>query len=106
MLRETIKHITRRIREGMLKDMLLQTKWIYGYARRYWLAIIFYTLIGLVGTAVSLGSSLVSKDLVDIITGHQTGALLRTFCAMIGLALGSTLMNQASELQRVKRSPV
>lgn len=96
MLQETIKHITRRIREGMLKDMLLQTKWIYSYARRYWLAIIFYTLIGLVGTVVSLGSSLVSKDLVDIITGHHTGALMRTFCAMIGLALGSTLMNQAS----------
>lgn len=96
MIRDKIKHISRRIQDGLLRDMFTQTKWIYQYARRYWLAIVFYTLIGLVGTAVSLGSSLVSKDLVDIITGHETGALLKSFCAMIGLALGSTLMTQAS----------
>lgn len=76
--------------------MLHQTRWIYGYARQYWLVILFYTLIGLLGTVISLGSSLVSKDLVDIITGHQTGALLSTFAAMIGLAIGSTVMTQLS----------
>lgn len=96
MIRDTMRHAARRIQDGLLRDMFSQTKWIYQYARRYWLAIIFYTLIGLAGTVVSLGSSLVSKDLVDIITGHETGALLKSFCAMIGLALGSTLMNQAS----------
>lgn len=96
MIRDTMKHVAHRIQDGTLKDMFSQTKWIYQYARRYWLAIIFYTLIGLIGTVVSLGSSLVSKDLVDIITGHQTGALVKTFCAMIGLALGSTVMNQIS----------
>lgn len=96
MIRDTMKHAARRIQDGLLRDMFSQTKWIYQYARRYWLAIIFYTMIGLAGTIVSLGSSLVSKDLVDIITGHETGALLKSFCAMIGLALGSTLMSQAS----------
>lgn len=91
-----LKHITKRIREGALKTILSQTRWIYGYARHYWLAIIFYTLIGLAGTVVSLGSSLVSKDLVDIITGHETGALVSTFAAMIGLALGSSVISQLS----------
>lgn len=93
---EKIKHITKQIQEGALKTMLRQTRWIYGYARQYWLIILFYTFIGLLGTVVSLGSSLVSKDLVDIITGHQTGALLSTFAAMIGLAVGSTVMTQLS----------
>lgn len=93
---QKIKHISKRIREGVLKTMLHQTRWIYRYARHYWLVILFYTLIGLLGTVVSLGSSLVSKDLVDIITGHQTGALLSTFAAMIGLAIGSTVMAQLS----------
>nr|MBP3597956.1 ABC transporter ATP-binding protein [Eubacterium sp.] len=93
---EKIKFIGRRIREGRLQDMLHQTKWIYQYARRYWLAIIFYTFIGLLGTGIALGSNLVSKDLIDMITGHQTGALLKTFCAMVGLALGSIVINQFS----------
>lgn len=91
---ETLKHIYNRIREGMLKDMIRQTKWIYQYARHYWLAMIFYTALGLFGTVVGLGSSLVSKDLVDIITGHHTGKLIQTFCAMVGLSIGSTVISQ------------
>ena len=91
---ETLKKIHIQIKEGILKDMLLQTKWIYQYARRYWLAMIFYTVLGLFGTVVGLGSSLVSRDLVDIITGHQTGRLLQTFCAMVGLAVGNIIISQ------------
>ena len=52
MIRDTVKHVALRIQEGMLQDMFRQTKWIYQYARRYWLAIIIYTLIGLLGTLV------------------------------------------------------
>lgn len=85
-----------RIRAGRLQEMLRQIKWIYGYARHYWLAMIFYTLLGLTGTVVSLLSSFVSKDLVNIITGYQAGELVKTFAAMIGLGIGSTLMNQIS----------
>lgn len=85
-----------RIRAGRLQEMLRQTRWIYEYARHYWLAMIFYTLLGLTGTVVSLLSSFVSKDLVNIITGYQAGELVKTFAAMIGLGIGSTLMNQIS----------
>lgn len=86
----------KRIREGMLLEIWQETKWIYLYVRRYWKYIILYTLLGLVGTIVSLGSSLVSRDLVDIITGQQTGALVQTFCLMIGLAVGSIFLSQLS----------
>lgn len=41
-------------------------------------------------------SSLISKDLVDIITGHQTGKLLSTFAAMIGFSVANILVSQAS----------
>ena len=57
---------------------------------------VFYTLLGLTGTVVSLGSSLVSRNLIDIITGHQTGELLKTFCLVIGFSIGNTLMTQLS----------
>lgn len=57
---------------------------------------ILYTLLGVMGSCVSLASSLISKDLVDIITGHQTGRLLSTFAAMIGFAIANLLVSQAS----------
>ena len=95
-MKERLKFYLNRIKEGRLQEMWLQTKWIYMYARHYWKAMIFYTLLGMVGTVVSLFSSMVSRDLVDIITGHQTGELIETFAIMIGLNVGTTVMNQIS----------
>lgn len=70
--------------------------WIYQYVRRYWRSMIFYTLLGMVSTVVSLGTSLVSRDLVDIITGHQTGQVVKTFAMMIGLSVGTSLLSMIS----------
>ena len=95
-MKEKLTYVMKRIREGMLRDMWRQTLWIYGYAKHYWPAMIFYTLIGLSGTLVSLGASFLSRDLVDIITGHRTGALLQTFCMMVGLNVGNLFLSQAS----------
>ena len=79
-----------RIKAGRLQEMKKQTLWIYQYARHYWLVMIFYTVLGMVSTVVALLTSLVSKDLVDIITGHETGQVIRTFCMMIGLNVGKS----------------
>ena len=92
--KERIQFYLGRIQSGRLQEMWRQTTWIYAYAKRYWLAMIFYTVLGLGGTVVSLLSSLVSKDLVDIITGHQTGELAKTFSLMIGIAVFSIVINQ------------
>ena len=35
-MRTTIKHIITKIKEGMLREMWIQTKWIYQYVRQYW----------------------------------------------------------------------
>lgn len=91
-----IKHYFTQIKNGRLQQMRVQVKWIYQYARKHIVAIILYTLLGLSGTVVSLFSGLVSRDLVDIITGHQTGKLIETFCFLIGTQLGSNLMSQIS----------
>ncbi len=76
--------------------MWAQTLWIYGYAKRYWPAMIFYTLLGMTGTVVSLLSSLVTRDMVDIITGHNSSELVATFIWMIALNVISTIMNMIS----------
>lgn len=94
--RERIKFYIGRIKAGRIQEMLRQTRWIYEYARRYWTAMIFYTLLGLMGTVVSLFTSFVSRDLVNIITGFQAGEVVKTFAAMIGLGVGSTIVNQIS----------
>ncbi len=71
-------------------------KWIYSYARHYWKQMIVYVFIGLSGTIAALLSSFASRDMVDIVTGHRTGQVIATFCMMIGITLGNTLINQLS----------
>lgn len=96
-MKKKVKFLIGRIKAGRLGEMWRQTLWIYQYARHYWLTMIFYTLLGMVGTVIALLTSLVSKDLVDIITGHQTGEIVKTFSIMIGLNVGTTFLNQISE---------
>lgn len=96
-MKKKVKFLIGRIKAGRLGEMWKQTLWIYQYARHYWLTMVFYTLLGMVGTVVALLTSLVSKDLVDIITGHQTGEIVKTFSIMIGLNVGTTFLNQISE---------
>lgn len=93
---EKFRHYRERIKEGMLRDMWRQTLWIYEYARIYWKQMIFYTVLGLAGTLVSLVSSLISRDMVDIVTGQQAGLLARTFCLYIGFSVGNVLISQIS----------
>lgn len=64
-----IKKVVKKIQEGMLQEMWEETKWMYQYAKRYKIAILFYILLGVVGTGMSLGGSVASKYLIDAVTG-------------------------------------
>lgn len=95
-MKDKLQLIWKHLKQGTLQKMWRQTLWIYQYGRRYWKSMILYTFLGIAGSCVSLVSSLISKDLVDIITGHQTGKLLSTFAAMIGFSIANILVSQAS----------
>lgn len=95
-MKERIYRWLKKLSTGKNGHLINEMLWIYQYARRYWKQMIFYTALGLVGTAVSLLSSLVSRDMVDIITGHQTGLLVRTFAFFIGLNVSNIFLSQAS----------
>lgn len=64
-----IKKVIKKIKEGMLQEMWQETKWMYQYAKRYKFAILFYIVLGVVGTGMSLGGSVASKYLIDAVTG-------------------------------------
>ena len=95
-MKQKLKLIKKYLQKDSLRKLTRQGLWIGKYARRYWKAMVLYTLLGVMGTGVSLVSSLISKDLVDIITGHETGRLISTFAAMIGFSIGNILVAQAS----------
>ena len=74
---DSLKFYHKRIKEGVLKDMWRETVWIYEYARKYWKQMIFYTLLGLSGTVVSL---ITSENEVSIRLHERFGF---SYCAQI-----------------------
>ena len=63
-LKTKLSLIKKYFQKDSLRKLTRQGLWIGQYARRYWKSIVFYTLLGVLGTGVSLASSLISKDLV------------------------------------------
>lgn len=99
---EKIKKVKQKISKERLKEVKILLKWMYNYGKPHFWLIVVYTALGFSGIVVSLISSLVSRDLVDIITGHKTGELIFTFCSMIGITLGSTFIGQTTSYLSTK----
>ncbi|MGN0334691.1 MAG: ABC transporter ATP-binding protein [Lachnospiraceae bacterium] len=70
--------------------------WIYQYVKRYWLQIVIYTVLGLVGTVFDLISSVVSKNLIDAVTGFNTDSIGWTAAMFVGLGVSRVFINMVT----------
>lgn len=80
-----------RWQEGSFREILDDWRWILSYSKRYKLAILFYTLLGIFSTSFSIVAAVASKHVIDIITGYNTSKL----GIMIALMLGSAFFSLA-----------
>ena len=96
----TLSSLSERWRNGTFKEILDDWRWIFTYSRRYRLAILFYILLGIFSTSMSLVASVAGKYMIDIITGYQTERLGLLASLMIGSAVFSltfsSLINRIS----------
>lgn len=88
-----VKHYIQRIKEGRLKELTAELLWMYAYVRRYWLLIGCYILLGASGSVLSLGTSVVSKDLVDAITGVNSLEIVRVAGTYVGVGVAQIFIN-------------
>ena len=88
-----VKHIIRRIKEGRLKQLVSELLWMYAYVRRYWLLIGAYVLLGASGSVLGLGTSVVSKDLVDAVTGVNSLEIIRVAAVYVGVGVAQIFIN-------------
>ena len=88
-----VKRIIRSIKEGRLKQIIEELLWMYIYVRRYWLLIGIYVLLGASGSFLSLGTSVVSKDLVDAITGVNSMEIVRVASTYVGVGVAQIFIN-------------
>ena len=86
----------RRFDLRLLRTILGEWKWIFGYIKRYRLTILLYILFGLIATLMSVGGTVASKYLVDAVMDRDRTVLLRSAAAAISLLAAQVVFHAMS----------
>ena len=68
-------------------------RWISNYSRKYLGAIVWYITLGVVTTILGLWASVISKDIIDIVTGYQTGYVVWVAIAFVTMQLVKIILS-------------
>ena len=101
---DTLRKIRKKIKSGALREFYHESLWVWGYIRRYRLAVGIYILLGLLSTLMGLGTSVASKYLIDAVTGYKTGAIGAAAAAMAGMLVLGIALRSISSLVGAKNS--
>lgn len=93
-----IEFYLHQIKTGALQRFGIRLKWIYQYAKQYWMAMIFYTVLGLSSVLTGLISAYVSKNLIDVVTGteRELSKLIFNFVLMMIINMGTSVIVMVS----------
>lgn len=64
------------IKKGLIKETISELFWIYQYGIRYRGSILWYICLGIFGTLMGLGGSVISKYMIDAVTGKNVEKLV------------------------------
>ena len=84
-------------REKKLSEILKEFRWIYGYGLKYKRSIVYFICLGIFGTVFGLAGSVLSKKIIDAVTGYDAGGLMMSiiFYAFFQIfSLGINALNQ------------
>ena len=84
---DNIQIMWNSLRDGTFREFLDDWKWIFSYSKKYRWIVVFYTVIGIVSSTMSIGTAYVSRVLINIIVGQQQEKLWLLVSVMIGMLL-------------------
>lgn len=70
-----VQYLLNRFGDGTAGEVFEDWKWIFSYSKKYKWVILIYLLLGIFSSTLSLGSSVVSKYLIDIIVNKKLNQL-------------------------------
>ena len=79
----SLQSILNKLDDGTFSTFVEDWKWIFSYSRKYKWAILFYLILGIFSSTLSIGSSVISKYLIDIIVGKKLDQLWLLIFLMI-----------------------
>lgn len=79
----SIQMLLDKVDDGTFRDFWQDWKWIFSFSKKYKKVIALYTLLGVGSTTLSLISSVVSKYMIDIVTGYKFDKLAYLAVVMV-----------------------
>ena len=101
---DSVRKLTQSWKDGTFGEILDDWRWIFSYSKKFKGAIIFYTVLGIVSTTLSLVASVASKYMIDIITGYKYEMLPVLIAVMLGSAIFSLVINNMLSRYSLKLS--
>lgn len=71
-----MKRLFNKIRSHSLKEFLREYAWLTRYTWRYKGQVLWYLLVGVMGIAMSLAGSVLSKYIIDAVTGYDSQGII------------------------------
>ena len=85
--------LKQRWKDGTFGEIIDDWRWIFAYTKKHKWAVLFYTVLGILSTTMSLVASVAGKYLIDIITGYKTDKLGMLILITLGSAAVSLLFS-------------
>lgn len=79
--------LRRKIKDGSARELLSELRWIADYAMRYKGAMVWYVCLGILGVGMSLYAGVVSKRIIDAVTGYRYTPLRIAAASYIAMQL-------------------
>ncbi len=95
------RRLHEKMKDGSGQEMLRELSWVFRYSAscRGW--ILFYIVLGLVSTVISLGAGILSKHIIDAVTGVDSTALVPAAAAYVSVQLLRIGINAATSRIRL-----
>ena len=82
--------------DGTFKEFVDDWKWIFSYSKKYRWIVIFYVIVGIFGSTVSIGTAYVGRIMINIITEKQTDKLWVLITAMVSMLIFSLVLSSVN----------
>lgn len=98
------RKIKQRLGSGQLHDLYKEASWIYKNSIKYKNYIIFFIITGLIGACTGLAGSVISKYLIDAVTGFRTRTVGVYITSIVLIACGNIIIKAATTRYSAKIS--
>ena len=91
-----MKKLLHFFRSRSLRELLQELNWLSKYSQRYKKEVLWYIFIGVLGTVVSLTGSILSKHIIDVVTGFNTSGIITALIFFVLMQLFQILVRAIS----------